>query len=106
VTPENKVKKAVLEFLALRGITAFRVNSGAMRSTHKGKARMFWFVGMKGVSDILGVIPPHGRFLAIETKVKPRKATADQQKFLDMVNSSGGLGIVAYTLDDVMEALP
>ena len=55
---------------------------------------------MKGVSDILGILPD-GRFLAIECKSPSGKTTTEQDRFLASVNARGGLAFVARGLDDV-----
>ena len=60
-------------------------------------------MSQKGVSDILGLWK--GKLLAIEVKVPKRKATPDQQLFIDRVNREGGLAFVAYSIDDVIKQL-
>ena len=61
-------------------------------------------IGAAGVSDIIGQLKD-GRFLAIEAKVAPRKATDKQQQFLDRVNHNRGVGFVAYSFTDVEKML-
>jgi len=70
-----------------------------MKGAHKGKG---WYVrfGPAGQSDILGLIPPHGRFLAIEVKRGGQGPTDDQLRFINRVNKAGGLAFVAYSLED------
>ena len=46
-----------------------------------------------------------GRFVAIEVKGPGGKASPDQLRFLAEVRRAGGIGIVAYSIDDVIEAL-
>jgi hypothetical protein len=58
-TPEGKIKAEVLKYLKLRQIKAWSNPSGAVR-IRPGKFMSF---GLKGSSDILGVLPG-GRFLA------------------------------------------
>lgn len=58
---------------------------------------------MVGVSDILGIYK--GRMLAIEVKNKGNKPSPAQKEFLDNVNHHGGIGFVAYNLEDVIENL-
>ena len=59
----------------------------------------------RGVSDIIiGVIPPSGRFLAIEVKRPGGKPLAEQQQLLDTISEAGGLAFVACSVDDVIHA--
>ena len=46
-----------------------------------------------------------GHYLAIETKVHPRKATTLQLKFLAEVHKAGGSAALAYDLEEVHLAL-
>lgn len=62
----------------------------------------------KGVADIIAILnsdnPMLGSiFVAIEVKRPGGKVSADQAAFLAGVNQAGGIGIVAYSVKDVME---
>lgn len=51
---------------------------------------------MKGSSDLIGLVKPSGRFIALEVKLpgwkKPRNAhEREQAEFIDMINNAGGL---------------
>lgn len=81
-------------------VWAERMNSG--RFAVKG-ARWVVF-GFKGLSDIIGQLK-NGAFLAVEVKQPGKKPTEDQQVFLDMVAKNGGCSVVAYSPDDVRDAL-
>lgn len=59
---ENAVCKACLEILHIRGVPAYRMNSGA----YKAGERFIRF-GAPGLPDIIGVLPD-GRFLGVECK--------------------------------------
>lgn len=68
-------------------------------------------VGGRGGSDLIGwtqkTITPEdvgstvAIFTAIEVKSQNGKATAEQQRFIDAVNNSGGIGMIARVVDDV-----
>jgi hypothetical protein len=47
-----------------------------------------------------------GRFVAIETKVRPRRATLRQMRCLEHVRDAGGVAFVAYDIEDVRVLLP
>ena len=65
----------------------------------------------KGSSDLIGLKPvvvteemvghTIAQFSAVEVKSKRGRVTADQQRFLDFVNSVGGLPIVARGVGDL-----
>lgn len=107
---EQGIERQILEFLKCEGIFAWKnYSTGTFDPTrkkfrkHKNK--------LKGVADILGILAPHGRSLAIEVK-RPKTAfsaktypTKDQKIFLDNTNRNGGLGFVARSVDDVIEQL-
>ena len=57
----------------------------------------------KGIADIIGIW--EGRFLAIEVKRPGGKLSIEQELFLRRVNEKGGIGFVAYGIDDVIKAL-
>lgn len=61
------------------------------------------FAGRKGISDIVGIY--QARPLYIEVKRPGNKPTPEQVRFLDEVNTNGGIGFVAYGTQDVIERL-
>lgn len=68
----------------------------------KGRAGHWITLGnYPGLSDIDGMLKD-GRHFAIEVKQPKKKPTAEQQEFIDLVNSYGGVAGVAT---DVNEAL-
>lgn len=97
-TPESGLVHACLQWLAVSRIFAWRNNTGVLRSP-RGQPVPF---GFKGSSDILCILPPHGRFLAVECKVGRGTLTVEQRAFLDEVNRAGGLGVVVRDLEDLI----
>ena len=61
------------------------------------------FIGMKGIPDIIVIYPPDGRFIGIECKKKGNKQTSDQEIFQLRLESSGGIYILAYEVEDVIK---
>ena len=102
--PTNKkegiLQKGLLTYLNCKGYF-WKNHTTGIYDQRKG---IFRRLGQKGMSDILGVLKG-GRFVAIEVKIKPNKPTADQLAFLQKVRNTGGIGIVAYSLDDVLEII-
>ena len=54
----------------------------------------------KGVSDILAVLPPAGRILAIEVKIGSDKLRPEQIGFLKNIEHVGGITYVAKDFDE------
>lgn len=104
---ETMLVRACLDYLALRGVFAFRTNSGAVHAEYKGKHRFVRFSSAKGLSDIIGVIPGRagrcgGWFLSVECKIGNRKLTDDQMDFANRVTKAGGLALtVRDSVDDL-----
>ncbi len=104
MTPEGAVLNAVLEYLHVRRIFAWRNNTGAaVARAPNGRNRLIRY-GKVGSADILGVLDD-GRFLAIECKAPGGRLTAPQADFIASVNARGGLAFVARSIEDVQRAL-
>lgn len=98
---EAKLKTDIIEYLKFLGIFCWNNRNVGVYDKRKGK---YIPSTVKGVSDIIGVLPD-GKFLAIEVKVKPNKPTEHQRWFLEQVELNGGVSILAYSLQDVIDAL-
>ena len=88
-TPEALVKRSIRNFLRTMGVFHFPVLQG---------------LGCyPGVSDFLGIYK--GRMLAIEAKAGKNNPSPDQVAFLERIKQEGGIGIVARSVDDVIDGL-
>lgn len=56
----------------------------------------------KGSADIIGLVPPHGRWIAIEVKTKAGIVSPDQQRWLELVRRWGGVTGVARSVEDAL----
>jgi hypothetical protein len=99
---EGDLIKSCLQLLSLRGCFAWRNNVTGVYDPVRKVFRTFQ--GLKGVSDVLGVLPG-GRFIAVETKMAGNEPTLDQQLFLSNVQAHGGLAVVAYDVRELEAAL-
>lgn len=88
--------------LARMGYKVFRNNSGYLRDI---RGQYVHFGLCTGSSDLVGIVPPSGRFLAIEVKSPKGVATKEQLSFLRMVNESGGIGFIARSVEEAVEKL-
>lgn len=101
-TPEAVVLDACLQLLKLRGVFCWRSNNSAIRRTDTATGRQWMqFSGLRGVSDILGILRPSGRLLAVEAKSDVGTLTAEQELFLDAVRTGGGCAVVVYGVKDL-----
>jgi hypothetical protein len=100
MTPEGEVLTACLSFLEGHGIFAWRNSVGAVQM-RPGKWYRF---GLKGSSDILGILPG-GRLLAVETKAKKGRLSPDQRDFLEAIKARGGVSVMARSVDELAAAL-
>lgn len=104
---ETDLVRAVLDYLKIVGIYAWRNNTTGVQRTDRS-GRQFWtFSGMRGVSDVLGVLcaPRRGMLIAIEAKMPGKHPTPEQRSFLDEVSARGGLALVVSSLRQLEEAL-
>lgn len=96
---EKDIQRVILEWLKLRGITAWRQNAGTIYT--KGRRID---LGPPGCSDIIGYMPD-GRFLAIEVKVPGEEPTVSQYAFLCKVAAAGGVAHWTDALDDTFMSI-
>ena len=94
---ERDVLGAVLQWLELKRMPRWRINSGALK-TRRGNLVRF---GARGMSDI-HAIGPGGISIWIECKrPKGGALSADQREFLDCVNRNGGIGIIVSSIESL-----
>ena len=104
MTPEGYVVSACLDYLAVRGIHAWRNNSGVSRPERRDGSRGFVRFGHVGSADIIGVLPG-GRFLGIECKAPRGNLSRHQLEFGQRVRADGGIYMVVRSVDDLIEQL-
>jgi len=111
---QSSIEDALNHLISLHKVAwACRINGGGSMVTGKGgRMRFMAFYRLygfgkpahKGVADIIGQTTG-GVFFAIEVKRPGEKATTEQRAFLDRVNAHGGIGILAFSVDDVFGAI-
>ena len=103
--PPVKTKPELEQPIKLR-IRDALVAAGCMAKIHVTDNRNFKHTGLgDGTSDLICIVPPLGRALAIEVKrpkYSPSDVTPDQRCFLDAVRKFGGVSGIAT---NVAEAL-
>ena len=96
------VNRILLRFSVRPDLTLWKLNTGVGKPLHGERVIRF---GIKGGTDIIGIMKPTGRFIAIECKTGSGELEDDQKTFRDVVVAHGALYIEARHEDDVQWAL-
>lgn len=99
-TPETMVVGSCLSLLAIMGIYAWRNNTGALMNKSGRLVRY----GLKGSSDILGILPD-GRFLAVECKTSTGRIRPEQKTFLEAITNNRGVALLVRNTDELLDGL-
>lgn len=104
--PEAQIQKAIMEYLTAKGIFHFKVNTTGI---YKKSTGSYIPSGSVGCPDIICIVPNPkygiGRFIGIEVKAPNGKVSESQKKFGANIEASGGMYIVARSIDDVLHTI-
>ncbi len=98
--PETKIVGECLKLLKLRGIFAWRNNTGGVYTKSGG----FYRFGMPGQADITGLLPD-GRRLEVEVKRPGGKQTGIQKAFEKKIIASNGVYLLVYSASELNDKL-
>lgn len=104
---EAEVQKQIMDYLRLKGCLVFKHRNVGIYKQATGRYIPLSY-GEKGISDIIG-LTKKGQFLAVEvkrrgeTRSKDGKPSKEQLEFLERVREKGGIGVLAYSLEDVVK---
>jgi len=111
-TPEGRVLKACLDYLALNGIFAFRNNTGGT-PLHDGSGK--WRPAPKssiGSADIIGIASKITGWplslalpLAVEVKSATGRQSPAQREFQQKWEAAGGVYVLCKSVDELRDAL-
>jgi hypothetical protein len=101
---EAEVLRQCMQYLKMKKVVFWRSNTGAARFGASESARYVRF-GVPGVSDVIGLLPPTGRMLALEIKSQTGRVRKEQTAFLKNVTAAGGLALVIRDVRELIEAL-
>ena len=118
---EAQTQKAIMEYLAAKGVLCFRMNSGAVLASYNGKTRMVRY-GVPGMADVLAFPTIFKHDLTIFGKIEglgyheqvalwievkgPKGVQSDLQKsFQQQVEAHGHRYVLAKSLDDVIAVI-
>lgn len=98
--PERLIQNEIVNFLNIKGLFCWSNKNGA---TYDPRTKAYRANStLKGISDILGLTPKTGTFVAIEVKTKTGRVSKEQKIFLEGIRQSGGIAFVARSIDDVI----
>lgn len=58
-----------------------------------------------GSSDLIGVLRPSGRFIAMEIKTMIGRLSPEQQQYLQLIRQAGGFACVVRSVADARDAI-
>ena len=100
---EQAIQKVIIDYLKLKKYLVFKHrNVGIYKQATNSYIPLSF--GEKGISYIIAC-SPQGTFIAVEVKKPGGKPSPDQLRFLEEVKVRGGVGILAYSLDDVIKEI-
>ena len=107
-TSEHAIQQAIRESLGLEtDLVIWRNNVGQASHWDPGSGRTLRVVyGLApGSADLVGILAPRGRLLALEVKRPGEKARPDQEAWLALVRSCGGFACVVTSVAEARAAL-
>lgn len=96
---ESEIQKAIIEYLTLKRVFHYRNNSGGFKNE---KTNHFYRFGTPGSPDIVCVFK--GQYVGIEVKKPGGKQNPNQIQFQKDLEKAGGMYVLAYSLDEVINA--
>lgn len=104
VMSEKLIMNMVRGILCQPGVPTrvWRNNTGVLKDSRGVPVRFGLAVGS---ADLVGIVGPYGRFLAIECKAPDGRLTPEQTAWLQTVRDFGGIAEVARSVDDAHRIL-
>ena len=98
----NETTLKINDWFFRHGIYSWRQNTGGMWDPGK---RQFRASNKVGVSDIIAILPPVGRFLGVEVKTGKDKLRPEQEGFGKNVEKMGAKYIVVKDYFDFLQKI-
>jgi hypothetical protein len=103
--PENIIKNACRQWLTAHGIINNRQQSGRIKAIHPKTRKEYWvYLADEGSGDIVGCTKK-GRFYEVETKAPNGNWSDEQRTRKKIIEASGGIYILAFSVDDLTPLL-
>ncbi len=103
---ETQLVAWCLRSLALRGLSCWRQNTGAMRLPDASKRAGYRFIkfGKTGAADITGLLRD-GRRIEVECKIGSNKQSPEQVEFQRIIEHNNGIYLLVYSAQDLLNQL-
>lgn len=103
VQQEREIQHAIrLALGALPDLVLWRNNTGVAEQADGRRVRY----GLStGSSDLIGILAPHGRFLALEVKRANGHTNAKQKLFMSLVRARGGFAAAVRSAEEALAAV-
>jgi hypothetical protein len=95
---QNKIRLAVGQ---LSDVVIWRNESGVAQ--HNGRYVRYGL--QKGSADLIGILKPTGRFLALEVKTPTGRLRKEQVLFIQLVQKMGGFACVVTSPEEALAAV-
>lgn len=106
VQPENVLQSEIrLALGMLPDLVLWRNATGVGEQWDGSKASTLRYGLCIGSSDLIGILSPTGRFVALEVKTATGRVSDDQERFLALVRRMGGYGAVVRSVADALAAV-
>tara|TARA_B100000809_G_C14792398_1_gene407135 strand:+ start:26 stop:367 length:342 start_codon:yes stop_codon:yes gene_type:complete len=102
---EKEIENSILDYLQTQKGFFWKNNTVGVYDPVKKTFRRPTKYCINGVADILGVIPPDGKLVAIEVKSKKGRVSKNQEAFLLRVRMQNGKAFIARSIEDVQKEL-
>lgn len=100
---EKEIQNAIrLAFSKRLDVCLWRNSTGMFQTMDGRPTRAGLAVGS---ADLIGMVAPLGRLLALEVKRPGEKASEQQLKFLELVRSMGGIAAVVTSVEEATAAV-
>lgn len=103
VVKEKVIERGIIAWLKLMKVFAFKVENGAVFDQKRGAFRFNSSTRTRGIPDIIAL--HESVAYAIEVKSATGRLSVHQKAFLADWQSSGGVAVVARSIDDVEAAI-
>jgi VRR-NUC domain len=100
--PETHLQQAIEDAIIASGRAIVYRNNGGVAKY--GEARVRYGLA-PGSADLIGVLIPSGRFLAIEVKMPGKHLEPDQVRWRDVVLRAGGLYVTAHSVEEALDGI-
>jgi hypothetical protein len=97
---EAEIQTAIMQFLRLKKFLVFKHRNVGIYKKNTDRYNPLP-ASERGIADIIACAP-NGQFWAIEVKTPKGRVTDEQLEFLGAVRQKGGVGILARSVDDVI----